>query len=79
MTDADLPDLDEQLDPAVHTAFSDRGEILTRWVLVAEAINADGQRAVYVSSAPDAQVVDALGLLGFGLEVQRQAFRDEVS
>lgn len=75
MADAELPDLNGVLDDAINTAIGDRGEILVKWALVAEVIDAGGERAVYVSSAPEASTVDTLGLFAFGLETQREAFR----
>jgi hypothetical protein len=76
MTDAELPDVNEQAENVVVQMFADRGDMVVRFVLVADVIDATGQRAQVVATAPEAQVVDVLGLLHFGVEVQREAFRE---
>lgn len=72
MTDAELPDLGESLHRAIGGTFSDRGEMVIRWALVADVYDATGERVQYVQCSPDAHRVDALGLLHFGIEVQRE-------
>lgn len=73
MMDAELPDLDTAADHAVAELFGDRGELAHRWCLVADVTLATGERAQYVLASPGSQLVDSLGLLGFGIELQRAA------
>jgi hypothetical protein len=54
---AAVSDLIQQLDP---------GAMVTRYILLAEVIDADSERAVWAFTAPDATKWDSLGLLEFG-------------
>lgn len=74
MTDAELPDLNGVLDDAINNAIGDRGEILIRWILAAEVIDAGGERVQVVAATPESTLIDALGLLNFALQVQAEKY-----
>jgi hypothetical protein len=54
---AAVSDLVQQIDP---------GSMVTRFILIAEVIGADNDRAVWSFVAPGAKKWDTLGLLDFG-------------
>jgi len=68
MTEPD--DIDEAADVAISTLFDQRNEMPHRWVLVADVSLETGERAQYVLASPGSQLVDSIGLLGFGLQLQ---------
>ena len=76
MADHELPDLDAQADAAVGGIFADRGEMVARWILVAEIVSGDGATTQVVAAQPGATLVDALGLLNYGLQVQAERYED---
>ena len=76
MTDAELPDIDAAADAAVDRLFADRGSMAHRWILVADVTLDSGERAQYVLASPGSQVIDALGLLNFGLQVQAEKYEE---
>lgn len=47
------------------------GEMVTRWVLAAETIGADGDRALWLLAPDDAKSWDTLGLAEYALAVER--------
>lgn len=64
MTEAELCE-------AAHDAVSgliqqiDPGSMVTRFLVVAEIINADGDRAVWMAAAPGQNAWDSLGLIDY--------------
>ncbi len=49
------------------------GEVVTRWVVVVEVVDAEGDRACYALAPPEAMVWDTLGLLTFALQREQAA------
>lgn len=49
----------------------DPGAFVTKFVLVAEVLDTDGNRAVWTETSDDASKWDAYGLLTFALEEER--------
>lgn len=49
----------------------DPGAFVTRWVVVAEVIDAEGDRAVWMDVSDDAKAWDSLGLLEYALQRER--------
>lgn len=47
------------------------GEMVTRWVLAAETIGTDGERALWLLAPEDAKAWDTLGLAEYALAVER--------
>lgn len=44
----------------------DEGEMILRWVAIAEVIDKDGERGLYTMTSPGIQAWESLGLLEFG-------------
>lgn len=51
----------------------DPGAFVTRWVIVAEVIDTEGERAVWMDTSDDATPWDTLGLLEYALQRERSA------
>lgn len=52
----------------------DPGAIVTKFLVIAEAIDKDGKRAVYSATNGDAQAQDTMGLLNHALEKERAGY-----
>lgn len=50
---------------AVEDALASFGEYPTRWVLCAEALGADGERSLWLTTGEATKTWDVLGMLGF--------------
>lgn len=48
------------------------GAMITRYVTVAEILNDDGERELYVLATPGLKAWDSIGLLAFALNEQQQ-------
>ena len=60
-----MPSLSEQANPAVTGVFSDRGEVCTRWVLLAEVMGVDGECTLVSVGSPGMAQWDAAGMLRY--------------
>lgn len=58
-----------ELDQAFHNTLDD-GEMILRWVAVAEVIDKDGEKGLYTMTSPDLKAWESLGLLQFALAVE---------
>lgn len=59
-----LADLIREIDP---------GAMLTRWVLLLEVVDDQGERALWTIAAPDQKAWDTLGLLDYARAVETSA------
>lgn len=53
------------------------GAMVQRFVVIAEIIDADAERAVWCTTAPDQRAWDTLGLLDFARLIEHAAYRAE--
>ena len=58
---------------ALANALSDEGDMVTKWVLVAEVIGDEGQRGVWTLAPDDAAAWDTLGLLTWAVQLEQAA------
>lgn len=49
----------------------DPGAMVQRFVLLAEVVDADGERALWTLTAPDAKPWDTLGLMVYGQQLEQ--------
>lgn len=56
---------------AISGVLGQHAEIVTRWVLVAETLDADGDRAAWMLAQEDSKSWDALGLLAYAEQTWR--------
>jgi hypothetical protein len=67
--------MDGIIEAAMSNALTQaKAGFLGKWVAVCEAINEDGQRAVWTFSQEDSQAQDTLALHNYALELLRAAF-----
>lgn len=66
LTNDALSDLIQQIDP---------NAMLTRWVVLAEIVDAEGERGLWTLSAPDQRAWDTLGLLDYARALEHAAQR----
>lgn len=59
----DLEDLNRALDGVIQRACADAGTTVTKWVLVAEGIEQDGQRSLGAFCSPGVTGWDTIGML----------------
>lgn len=62
-------ELEQRVRDTLGTAFGD--EMLVRWVLLAEVIDTDGERAVWNMTSEDARAWDTLGLLTYATQIEQ--------
>lgn len=69
---AEPHDVQQALQAAVKAALAEQGELATRFVLVAEAVNAeDGKRALYWATSDEIRAWEALGMLEYGVQREK--------
>lgn len=68
----------DQVDDAVSDVYRADGEMLTRWVMVAETVDGDGERSLHVMSAKDMWDWEALGMLKYAEAYQQAGCTSEV-
>jgi hypothetical protein len=68
---AEIPDYEQKFEAAISDALA--GTLVTRWVVVTELIEQDGERAIYVSSSDDSRTWDIIGMLDYALTRERAA------
>jgi hypothetical protein len=51
--------------------FLDEGALVTKFIVIAEAIDTNGERAVYISTDDKAMPQDTMGMLDYALERER--------
>lgn len=56
---------------ALAQAFSDNGDMVTRWALVAEVIDTDGERGLWTLAPEDATGWDTLGMLTYATQMEQ--------
>lgn len=47
--------------------------VITRWIVLAEGVDVNGERAVWAYSAEDSKSWDSLGLLQYGIQREQAA------
>jgi hypothetical protein len=68
----------DRIGDAFSNVLAGEGEMVTRWVALVEIIDSHGERAVYSMGAPDQRAWDSLGLLDYGIQLERAALlRDD--
>lgn len=65
-------EIQKRLEAAIPEAFRAEGGFVTKWVLVAETIGADGERGVWTWTSDGMQPWDSMGLLGFALAIENR-------
>lgn len=73
--------MDDDLRTRLHAALADtlsevEGDMLVKWVLTAEVIDADGKRAVWTCSPQGQLVYESVGLLEFAKAVEAAGLVD---
>lgn len=62
---------------ALSGAFSEQGEMLNRWVLMAETIDGEGVRVLNKLCSEDATSWDAIGMISAGLALYKAQANDD--
>jgi hypothetical protein len=68
MSDPDPQDLDgaeQEMHQAIAEILGQRGQMVTKWMLSAEVLDADGGRDMESFTSPDFRAWDSLGFLGY--------------
>jgi hypothetical protein len=61
-----------ELDQAISAVLRTHGDMTTKWVLLAEVIQADdGRRMVWTLVAPDVMAWDSLGMLSYATQCEQ--------
>lgn len=55
----------------------DPGAMVTKYVLVAEVIDTDGDQCIWMNTHSDANAWDTLGLLAYATAVEQHGLRDD--
>lgn len=63
----------EGISTAVSDAFAHANFMVTKWVLVAEVIDEDGERCVWADTAERQTAWDSLGLLNYATQMEQAA------
>ena len=71
MTDFDTEAWRAAAQQAVSTVAGEYGHMITRYILVAETMDEDGERAVLMAASPDQRAWDSIGLLGYALQLEQ--------
>lgn len=77
--ESDLFQAQAELHDAISDVLSRHGLMANRWLLGAEVLDADGDRAMEAFTSPDMRAWDSLGILGF-LDARERAgiVREEI-
>jgi hypothetical protein len=72
----------ERMANAISTVLGQAGAMVTRWVVLADVIEPDGERALWTLAPTDAKAWDTLGMLDYARaikhgDVTAEAIRDE--
>jgi hypothetical protein len=66
------PDLQDALGDALSDTFRRvEAGMLTRWVVLAESIDEDGQRGLWLITQEDARAWDTIGMLTYALHLEQ--------
>lgn len=69
---ADPHTVQQALQEAIRATLAEHGELATRFVLTAEAVNAeDGQRALYWATSDDIKAWEVVGMLEYGVQREK--------
>lgn len=68
MTDRDVAD---ELGSAVAQVLGKHGQMATRWVVLVELIDAEGERGLWLEAPDDMRSWDTLGLLDYAGSLER--------
>lgn len=69
--------MEESLDAAIreviakHPENSEAPEMVTKWVTLIEVVDTNGNRGLWTATGDDVKAWDTLGLLQYGVELQR--------
>lgn len=66
-------EVERRLGDAVAGALQTNGEFLTKFVLLAETVDAEGNRGVWTATSDGMTAWDSIGLLQFALYREQQA------
>ncbi len=61
----DLDLAEQQLHQEISQVLSRHGVMVTKWILAAEVLDREGQRALESFASPDFRAWDAIGIVGF--------------
>lgn len=68
-------DIATQLGSAVASVLGEQGQMATRWVVLVEVIDAEGERGLWLESPDDMRAWDVLGLLGYAKALEEAKVR----
>lgn len=66
-----MSDTRSNVEAAVTAAFRENDEMVSRWINVAEVIDAEGVRSVWIVTAEGQAPWDSIGLLGFAQQFEQ--------
>ena len=66
-----MSDTRDEVESALVQAFRDAGEMVTRWTLCAESIDADGHRGLWLLSPDDMHAWETIGILTYALQIEQ--------
>jgi hypothetical protein len=71
-------EIQRRLEAAIPEAFSAEGGFVTRWIVLAETIGPDSERALWTRTSPDLKPWDSVGMLRFAIGIEEAAWhRDD--
>lgn len=74
-----MSEIREAVNDALATALVPEGDMLVRWVVCAEVIDQEGDRAVWALAPEGQKAWDSLGLLTYAVQLeQAAAVRDKL-
>jgi hypothetical protein len=68
---SDVEHIRDAVGGAISQAVAGEAEMVTRWVVLAEVLSSDGERACYCLTPEDARAWDTLGLLTYGVQIEQ--------
>lgn len=66
------------LEREIPGAFAAKGQFVTRWLVIAEAVDPDGERMLWLHNSDEALPWDLIGMLEFGLALEKAALTAHV-